>query len=389
MSGGRRLRIAYVTGLTLGGSERQMLALAERLPRERFAVEFIVLGEGGANARAAEALGVPVHILGSVRRAESAMPVYAIRAAGRVADYISRVRRGRYDIVDAWLFHGYAIAGLTRPISRTPILIAGRRSLSSFKDRFGPIERAIDAIARRRADVIVANSQAVIEDVVAREGVDRRRLRLIRNGVEPARPLTEAERDAIRAGWGAGPDALVVACVANYLPNKGQAELLDVAAGLRAAVPAARYVLLGEGPLRTELEARAAALELTDIVRFGSVPDARAVIGAVDVVIQASHAEGSPNALLEAAAAGRAIVATAAGGTPEVVDEGRTGLLVPVGDEAALATALRTVLDDPGLRLRLGTAARDHVERTFPMGAMIEAYAELYEELAAARGLGR
>jgi glycosyltransferase involved in cell wall biosynthesis len=373
----------------MGGSERQMLALAEHLPRDRFAVEFIVLGDRGTNTSAAEALGVPVHVLGSVRRAGSAVPVYAVRAAARIADYITWVRRGRYDIVDAWLFHGYALAGLTRPISRTPILIAGRRSLSAFKDRFGPVERTVDAIARRRADVIVANSQAVIEDVVAREGVDRRRLRLIRNGVEPARPLTEAERDAIRAGWGAGPDALVVACVANYRPGKGLTELLTVAAGLRPATPSARYVLLGDGPLRPELEARARALGLTEIVRFGSVPDARAVIGAVDVVVQASHAEGSPNALLEAAAAGRAIVATAAGGTTEVVDEGRTGLLVPVGDEAAFATALRTVLDDPGLRLRLGTAARDHVERTFPMGAMIDAYAGLYEELAAARGLGR
>ena len=383
-------RLVYVTPtLAMGGSERQMLALAARLPRDRFAVEFIVLGERGPNARAAEGLGVPVHVLGSVRRSGTPLPVFAARAAGRVADYVARVRRGRYDIVDAWLFHGYALAALTRPVSGVPILVAGRRSLSAFKERFGPVERAVDSLARRWSDVIVANSQAVLDDVATREGVDRRRIRLIRNGVEPAVPLTDDQRAAIRAGWGAGPDELVVGCIANYRPGKGQARLLQVAAAIRPSAPATRYVLLGEGPLRPELESLVTTLGLDDIVRLESVPDARAVVGGFDVVVQASEAEGSPNALLEAGAAGRPIVATAAGGTTDIVADGQTGLLVPVGDDDALATALRTTLDDASLRARLGVAVQDHVATAFAMDTMIGAYASLYEGLAAARGIRR
>src|SRR5262249_3925930 len=157
-------------------------------------------------------------------------------------------------------------------------LIAGRRSLSAFKDRFGPLERSVDELARRQADVIVANSDAVLEDVMAREHVARRRLRLIRNGVEPAVQPTDAERAAIRAGWDVGADDIVVACIGNYRPGKGQDRLLRVAARLRPSAPAARYVLLGDGPRADELAGLARSLGLSDIVRFGSVPDARTVL---------------------------------------------------------------------------------------------------------------
>jgi glycosyltransferase involved in cell wall biosynthesis len=390
MSERRRLRIAYVAGLTIGGAERQQLALAEHLPRDRFAVEFIVLGERSANARAAEALGVPVHVLGSARRATSPLPVFALRAAGRVAAYLRTVRRGHYDIVDAWLYHAYALAALTRPVSGAPILIAGRRSLSAYKRRFGPLERILDGLARRSADVIVANSAAVVEDVVAREGIARSRLRLIRNGVVPAPELSAERRAELRAGWGVAPDALVIGCIANPRPGKGLELLVRIMGDLRAEGRAVHLVVIGEGPLRPTLEAQIAAAGLERVVILpGAVPDARPLYGAFDVVVQASEAEGLPNALLEAAAAGRAIVATAAGGTSEIVEDGRTGSLVPVGDEPALRLALARMLDEPDLRARTGDAAREHVLTTFGLERMVAETAALYEELARARGLVR
>jgi glycosyltransferase involved in cell wall biosynthesis len=320
----------------------------------------------------------------------SSLLVATARSTRGIARYLRAVRAGRYDIVDARLFHGYVLAGLTKPLSGVPILVAGRRSLGEFKDRFGPLGRGLDRLARRAPDMIVANSAAVAADTLVREGLNPLRLRVIRNGITPAEPLAAAERDAIRAGWGVGPDDIVAGAVANYRPVKGLERLVRVVAGLHAELPDLRLVLIGDGPLRGALEAQAAGLGIGSIVRVnGPAPDARHLVEAFDLVVAASEAEGLPNALLEAAAAGRPIAATAAGGTVEVIEDGRTGLLVPVGDEAALAGAVRRLVQDPELRARLGAAARVHVEATFGMDRMVAEYAALYDELAERRGLRR
>ena len=95
------------------------------------------------------------------------------RAAGILWRFVRVVRRRRYDIVDGWLFYGYSMAALSRPVSRLPVVVAGRRSLSQFKDRHGPFARAADAIAKRWSDAIVANCDAVADDVAAYEGLPR------------------------------------------------------------------------------------------------------------------------------------------------------------------------------------------------------------------------
>jgi glycosyltransferase involved in cell wall biosynthesis len=389
----RMIRVAYLTGLRAGGSERQIVELAQRLPRDRFQVGIIAFGNRSALFPAAEAAADRLAVLGRAHRegpARTPAPILALRSARLFARYLRAVRAGHYDIVDARLFHGYVLAGLTKPLAGVPILVAGRRSLGEFKERFGPLERGLDRLARRVPDVIVANSAAVAADTLVREHLDPTRLRVIRNGLSPAQPLAPGERDAIRAGWGFGPDDIVAGAVANYRTVKGLDRLIRVVAGLHTELPALRLVLIGDGPLRGALEAQAAELGISASVRVnGPEPDARRLVEAFDLVVAASEAEGLPNALLEAAAAGRPIAATAAGGTVEVVEDGRTGLLVPVGDEVALAGAVRRLVQDPELRARLGAAAREHVEATFGMDRMVAEYADLYTELAERRGLGR
>jgi glycosyltransferase involved in cell wall biosynthesis len=176
--------------------------------------------------------------------------------------------------------------------------------------------------------------------------------------------------------------------VANYNIYKGLEMLIDTAAALRPTQPQARYVLVGEGPLRPELERRIDQLDLGSIVVLhGAELDARAMYGAFDIVTLASEAAGLPNALREGAAAARPLVATAAGGTPEVVIDGVTGRLVPTFDAEAYREALRAMLDDADLRARLGAGALDHVATTFGMDRFVAETAALYEELAAAKGL--
>jgi glycosyltransferase involved in cell wall biosynthesis len=202
--------------------------------------------------------------------------------------------------------------------------------------------------------------------------------------------MPAAEREAIRAGWGFGPDTVIVGSVANYKPRKGLEMLLRVAATLRPTIPELRLVLVGEGTLRPVLEAMIADLGLSEIVRLhGREPDARRLYGAFDIVAHASESEGLPNVLLEAAAAGRAIVATAAGGSAEVVMAGESGLLVPVGDEDGFAREMLRLVEDPALRERLGAAARERAATVFGMDRFVAQTAALYEELAERKGVRR
>jgi glycosyltransferase involved in cell wall biosynthesis len=385
----RRLRIAYpLAALYAGGSEGQLAALGKRLPRDRFEVDYVLRVARGPYADAVEASGAHIHVLGGRRRRGTAPPVFVAGMGLTLARYVALFRRRRYDIVDAWLFHSYALATITRRLTGVPIVIAGRRSLSEFKAGFGWFSRTLDRLARDSADAIVANSQAVIEDVVAREGLARDRLRLIRNGVEIPAPLTEPERAALRAGFGVGPDELLVGTVANLKPVKGIDHIVATAAAITAALPEARFRVIGEGFQRPELEARIAALGLgSRVVLAGQMPDARKLYGAFDIALHASNAEGLPNAVLEAAAAGRAIVATAAGGTGEIVLDGQTGLLVPVGDRDALAAGIVRLARDPDLRARLGAAARERAATVFGMDRFVAETVALYEELAVRRGL--
>jgi glycosyltransferase involved in cell wall biosynthesis len=307
-----------------------------------------------------------------------------------VARFGPDLRRGRYDIVNAWLFHAYGLAALVKPIARFPVLIAGRESLSDFKAWFGPLEHFLDGLARRRSDAIVAVSEAVRHDAAEYEHLDPARIRVIRNGVLVPPPMPPAERAAIRAGWGFGPADLVVGGVANLKPRKGLGLLIRSIATLHAGLPTLRLVLVGEGPHRPVLEALVAELGLTDVVHFhGRDLDARRLYGAFDIFAHASESEGSPNAVIEAAAAGRPIVATRAGGTVEVVVDGESGLLVPVGDEAGLAAALLRLAKDPELRARLGAAARERAATVFGMDRLVAEFAAMYEELAERKGVRR
>lgn len=364
-----------------------MLMLAEGLSNSEFKVDFVCLKEAGEYADRARAAGARVRVFAFKRRRESGLPLplYVLSQAWVVGRFVVGTA-GRYDVMDAWLYHAYVLTALTRPLVRPRALIAGRRSLSDFKARFSRLEKAGDTVARSAATRIVANSEAVKTDVIARESVDPARIRVIYNGVQPARPIGPAERQARRAAWGASDETIVIGCVANYKPFKGLELLIRAAARLaaRSDAPEVRLVLVGEGVLRSELEQLRAQLGLERIVILhGAEPEARDVYGAFDIAAHASEAEGLPNVVLEAAAAGLPIVATDAGGTREIITDSATGLLVPVGDEDAMAAALDRMRRDHAERTRLGNAARDDVLARFGADRMVSEFAALYRELTA------
>lgn len=377
------LRLAYLpASLEPGGAERQMLELAERLPRDRFIVEFVVISGRGRYDSRAIAAGANLRFIGATPSATLPLPARMARRAGKLIRLAQVVRQQRYDIVDAWLYPSDVLAALMRPFTKTPVVIAGRRNIDP-QERFGPLERPVAALSSRLTDAVVANSAAVAQRAVDHDGVDPSKVRIIRNGVEPIPVLSREERASLRRGMDVSDDELLIGCVANYLPVKCHAQLIDAFSSLVAAGHRTKLLLVGEGVLRAALEQQIRTLGLERSIRLhGSVKDPRPLYGTFDLAVQASCREGLPNALLEAAAAGRAIVATDAGGSSEIVIDGETGLLVPVDDRAKLTEALRRAVTDAALRDRLGSAARDHAARAFGMDRFVREFAELYEELA-------
>ena len=244
----------------------------------------------------------------------------------------------------------------------------------------------------RLCDRVLAPSEALVTDLAERPGirVPPSLVTVVHNGID----LDEMRRRSAAARL---PEivaqrlpAPVVACVANMFAIKGQDWLIRAMPEIRAAVPEAVLVLVGDGESRSSLEQLVRETGVSDRVIFtGSIENPLAILEKADVMVLPSLSEGLPIALLEAMAMGRAVVASNVGGVPEVVQDGDTGLLIPPADPQALSTAIVRLLTDAPLRTSLGARARAHVERHWSSEQMVESTAAVYDKVLATRKTGK
>jgi glycosyltransferase involved in cell wall biosynthesis len=244
-----------------------------------------------------------------------------------------------------------------------------------------------DRVSLRAAARVVTTARAFTGQLVA-SGVASERIVVLRNAIEidsESDTHRVATRQKLREALNLAPCQHVIVCIGRLSKEKGHADLVDAIARFRARWPhtPVRLVIAGDGPERDRLVARAARAGIADAIRWlGFVPRADRLYAAADVAVLPSHSEGSPNALLEAAAFSLPVVATAVGGIPETIQHGQSGLLVPPGHPAALADALRDVLCDLRLAARLGREARRVVERCHDPLPRARALISLYDALA-------
>lgn len=229
------------------------------------------------------------------------------------------------------------------------------------------------ALSRRKygaCDAVVAVSRAIAA-VLERDGLAAERIRLVYEGVPP-RPPEPGGAEALRA-LGVPRAAEVVGNVAALTGHKDHATLLQAAALLAPRRPGARFVIVGDGERRAALEAQARSLGVADRVLFaGFRDDVDRLLPVFDVFCLSSHLEGLGTSLLDAMCFARPVVATAAGGIPEAVVDGKTGRLVPVRDALALADALADVLADPERREAMGRAGRERFLERFTADRMVD-----------------
>jgi glycosyltransferase involved in cell wall biosynthesis len=201
------------------------------------------------------------------------------------------------------------------------------------------------------------------------------------HGLDMARLQEKADPEAVRRELGIPEEAPLVGTVGNFTPKKAHRDLIEAVPAIRRSLPEVRLVLVGHGPLEGDLRARVRDLGLESSVTFaGYRTDATRLADAFDVFVLPSRFEGLSIALLEAMALGRAVVATRVGGSPEVIEDGESGILVQPGDPRALAEAIRSLLRDPSRRARMGEAARRRAGR-FDIGSAAARMEEVYEGL--------
>ena len=357
------LKILFlVTDLALGGTPRSVESLVLGLDRTRFAPEVVTLLAPSPITASIAAAGIPCRALDLRSKADVL----------RMAVLPGLLARGGFDVVHAWLFHANILARLLRPFARCPVL-SSERGVEREKTA---LRVWVDRVTSPLTDLVLVNARAIAQVLETRERLDPAKIRVLENGVDlsrfqPALPPS-------------GPPRLI--CVARLDPIKAHGDLLAALPPLIARWPGLTLDLVGEGPMRPALEAEARRLGVQASVRFlGARTDVPELLAQAHVFVLASLSEGMPGSVLEAMASGLPVVATRVGGTPEIVDEGRTGLLVPPGDPVALSKALSVVIEDPQLAGDYAEAGARRARERFTREAFIRRHEALYEEVARRR----
>lgn len=349
-------RIALVIGqLTVGGAEGQLSELVRRIDRTRFEpMVYSLATQTGRLQQRLETDGVPVRVIGAAGLVRARRLAAALRA--------DAVR-----LVHSWLFIANTYAWVARVLgARMPLVTAARNCKSQ-----GLLHHAANCAAFRASERIVTNSEQVRDYIRCHYGAPPGRIRVIHNGVDterfrPSEPSADRAPTIITAG--------------RLVAQKNPLLFLEAAALVRREVPATRFVMVGEGPLRAAIEARADELGVRDALDLvGERADVERFLSRADVFWLTSSWEGLPNVVLEAMASALPVVATDVGGVRELLRTGEEGFVVPPGDAPAVAAHGARLLRDPASRAAMGAAARRRAE-TFSLSRMVAATECVYAE---------
>lgn len=366
------MKITHVVeNLHRGGLERVVLDLVGEQSRMGHDCQIVCLYELGQLASELSATVIPVNACGK-RRGPDLRAVWRLRRL---------LRQHRSDVVHTHnMVCNYHVA-IALALHRQPVLINTRHGMGPRVQRGRRVQLYRHAL-RRTARVVsvceTARECFVREGVV---GVDK--LLAIPNGIHIERfsQPSDVARQRLLSELGLPAETRLAGAVGRLNRIKDPAALVRAFAALHQRMPDIALLLIGDGPLRQELTGLIAAQGLQHCIRLlGDRNDIPQLLTALDVFVMASVSEGYSMALLEACAAGLPIVATAVGGNPEIVHDGRNGLLVPARDEQALAAALGTLFADPERMQMMGRAGRDWVVEHGSLQAMATRYEELYRQ---------
>jgi len=371
---GYRPRVLHlINNFEIGGTERQAVELLKRLDSNRYDVGVAAIRNAG-----------PLYREISARFPNIAeFPVtnfYNANAAWQFMRLHQLLVREQTDILHAHDFYAAWLAVVAAQKTRVQVIACQRHLRLSDRQVHDWGRRIINRLAHR----ILVNSEAIRKHIIATSNVAPQKIVVIRNGLNlpEQTPGFQKARDELCSELGVHKDVQLVGMIANMRPVKGHFYFINAARAVLQRLQKVHFVLVGDGPLRGEIETQAARLGIADRVHLlGHRIDGERLQAGFDVAVLASLHEGFPNAVMEAMGAGVAVVATAVGGVTEMIEDGSTGFLVPARNAEALADRILLVLTDAGKREAVASRGRQFVMTRLGMAQMVEAVEKLYAGL--------
>jgi glycosyltransferase involved in cell wall biosynthesis len=373
----------FISYFGVGGTERQFLYFTKGLDRSRFDLSIGCMSRTGGFFHDVEALGVPI----TEYAANSLYSLGTLQSQWKLA---GDIRREGIQLLHAYGFYSTVFAIPAATIGRHCVRIASVRDIGAFTDRAQLRTRTL-AIVCRWADCVLSNSHAV-RGWLIKQGVRGTNIHVIPNGITIPTLRTAGDGFPIRDELKIDHHVPVIAMVSRLIRSKGTEYFIEAAKGVAERIPAARFLIVGDNEFlpshMTELRNRAAALTVDGRLIFtGQRSDVPKILREVDMCVLPTLTESFSNSLLEAMANGLPVIATNVGGNPELIDDGKTGILVPPRDAAALEHAIVRLLESRDLARELGETAREKVIRQFSLDVVLRQTEELYMSLIERRGL--
>lgn len=367
----KRRILIFTNSFRIGGSEGQALQLIKHLDRSRFELHVACFDrEGPLLDQLPSDIGevVAFPLAGFAR-------LSSVRQAAR---FIAFLRSAKVQIVQTFDYYTNVFGIPLARLAGVPIVVGSRRD-HGFKRTPGEVRA--ERWSLRLAMRVVVNAEAIKLRLVQERSLTTSRILVIQNGLDLSRfPIPHR---GLQPPSGLEPRSVIFAVVANLRPEKGHLTFIRAAKMVALVCSEARFLLIGDGLMRQKIEDAIGAMGLHEKIHLmGAVTNVPLALQSVDVVVSPSDTEGFPNAVLDGMAAAKPVVATDAGGTRELVAEGVTGYLVPVGDVELLASRMIALCQAPAIRRSMGERARSIVEQTFTVESMARRFELLYEELS-------
>jgi glycosyltransferase involved in cell wall biosynthesis len=371
-------QISYlITDLSTGGTPLALLRLLSRIDRNHF-VPSVICFYYSDNYVSNEImdLDIPVVNLGMTHK-------------GRIDGFLKlnkALQSTRPVILHSFLYHANITGRIFSRFKRIPINITSRRSTNIG----GTWREKVMRLTARMNDRVIAVSEAVRIAEIDSSGISPDKVVTIYNGIDPSTYNTTPEevRAKIRNSFGIPEDVLLLGSIGRLDPAKGYNHLINTMKSLILKTSSVNLLIVGEGELEEPLEEQVHHNELSKEIKFAGLRnDIPEILSACDIIISSSLWEGLPNVVLEAMAAGKPVIATSVGGTPELVVNGETGLLVPPGNPEALENAILYLSDNSELQVCMGQAGRERVLNHFTIDQMVNKTEQLYQELMIEKGL--
>ena len=372
-----RVRVLNFVGVfAIGGTERHVVNLARELDSSQFELYLACFEKAGQFLHELESLSIPI----TEYRISSFFNFQAIRQQFRFASYL---RRHKIQVVHTYGFYTTVFAVPAAKLARVPVVVVSIRDVG---EQLTARQLMVQRMACRLADSVLVNAEAVRQWLIDNK-YRADNIQVIRNGIDSGRFDKPADRSSIREELGLPPHVPLVAMIGRINPLKGVEYFLEAAASVAKSFPDARFLVIGdcvptEIAYREELKRKAALLGFGKRIVFtGFRLDIANLLSQISISVLPSLSEGLSNVLIESMAAGVPVIATRVGGSPELIENGTSGLLVQPANSAELASAMSLLIQEPEFARRLGEAGKRRIREQFSLRKMVRSTEQYYLEM--------